>query len=64
MVQAVHGKYFSKKKWEYFIMHRPAPGSGVSFPEIEVILCDIPNRLALLDEMNEAEKEKEGLELC
>ena len=60
MVQAVHGKYFSKKKWEYFITHRPAPGSGVSFPEIEVMLCDIPNRLDTLEEQNEADREKEG----
>lgn len=62
MVQAVHGKYFSKKKWDYFIIHRPAPGSGVSFPEIEVMLCEIPNRLALLEEQNETDKEREDKE--
>lgn len=60
MVQAVHGKYFSKRKWEYFVTHRPAPGSGVSFAEIEVMLCDIPNRMETLDEQNEAEKERDG----
>lgn len=60
MVQAVHGKYFSKRKWEYFVTHRPAPGSGVSFAEIEVMLCDIPNRMETLDEQNEAEKDREG----
>ncbi|XP_071161642.1 calponin homology domain-containing protein DDB_G0272472-like isoform X3 [Mytilus edulis] len=60
MVQAVHGKYFSKRKWEYFVTHRPAPGSGVSFAEIEVMLCDIPNRMETLDEQNEAEKERDA----
>jgi hypothetical protein len=64
MVQSVHGKYFSKKKWEYFITHRPAPGSGVSFPEIEVMLCDVPNRMEHLDEQNEADREREGSFVC
>lgn len=62
MVQSVHGKYFSKKKWEYFITHRPAPGSGVSFPEIEVMLCDVPNRMEHLDEQNETDREREAKE--
>ncbi|XP_050400885.1 capping protein inhibiting regulator of actin dynamics [Patella vulgata] len=53
LTQSVHRDYFSEKKWEYFVRSRLVPGSGVSFPEIEVMLCDIPNRLEVEEEMME-----------
>ena len=37
------------------------PGSGVSFQEIEVTLCNIPSRQELLEEEEEERREEEGL---
>ncbi|XP_060077748.1 trichohyalin-like [Ylistrum balloti] len=59
MVQTVHGKFFSRKKWETFIKSRAIPGSGVSFAEIEVLLCNIPSRDESRDEQLELERERE-----
>lgn len=59
-VQTVHGRHFSKKKWDEFVKCRPVPGSPVAFAEIEVMLCNIPNRLDLQSEKMEEEKEREG----
>ncbi|XP_069127879.1 uncharacterized protein [Argopecten irradians] len=59
MVQTVHGKFFSKRKWEVFIKSRAVPGSGVSFAEIEVLLCNIPNRDESREEQLEQERERE-----
>ncbi|XP_078319804.1 uncharacterized protein LOC111120246 isoform X2 [Crassostrea virginica] len=58
-VQTVHGRHFSRKRWEEFVRSRPIPGSPVAFAEIEVMLCNIPNRLDLMTEKMELEKEKE-----
>lgn len=58
-VQTVHGRHFSKKKWDEFVKCRPVPGSPVAFAEIEVMLCNIPNRLDLQSEKMEEEKERE-----
>ena len=60
-VQTVHGRHFSRKRWEEFVRSRPIPGSPVAFAEIEVMLCNIPNRLDLMTEKMELEKEKEGI---
>lgn len=60
MVQTVHGKFFSRKKWELFLKSRAVPGSGVSFAEIEVILCKIPSRGETRDEELQLEREREG----
>jgi hypothetical protein len=60
MMQAVHGELFSKKKWLRFLMNRAAPGSGVTFAEVEVDLCNIPNREEHAKEKYEDEKEREG----
>ncbi|XP_011437089.3 golgin subfamily A member 6-like protein 4 isoform X3 [Magallana gigas] len=60
-VQTVHGRHFSKKKWDEFVKCRPVPGSPVAFAEIEVMLCNIPNRLDLQSEKMEEEKEREDL---
>lgn len=58
-VQTVHGRHFSKKKWDEFVKCRPVPGSPVAFAEIEVMLCNIPNRLDLQSEKMEEENERE-----
>ncbi|XP_062613815.1 trichohyalin-like isoform X2 [Saccostrea cucullata] len=58
-VQTVHGRHFSRKKWEEFVKGRPIPGSAVAFAEIEVMLCSIPNRLDLQTEKMEEEQERE-----
>ncbi|OWF56342.1 Reticulocyte binding protein 2-like b [Mizuhopecten yessoensis] len=59
MVQTVHGKFFSRKKWETFLKSRAIPGSGVAFAEIEVLLCSIPSRGESRDEELELERERE-----
>lgn len=59
-MQAVHGKYFSNKGWEKFLRSRLIPGGGVSFGEIEVMLCEIPSKLQVDQELHEAEREEEG----
>lgn len=41
-LQSVHGRHFSLRRWNTFVAARPVPGSGVSFSEIEVELCNIP----------------------
>ena len=59
-VQMVHGDLFSKKKWENFLRHRAVPGSGVTFAEIEVTLCNIPS----FEELMEEEEEERRAEMC
>jgi hypothetical protein len=54
-MQMVHGDFFSRHKWEAFLRHRAVPGSGVSFAEIEVMLCNIPSNQ---DRMEEEEEER------
>ena len=39
---------------------RAAPGSGVTFAEIEVMLCNIPSKGDLRLEEEEEKKEREG----
>ena len=60
LVQAVHGNYFSRSKWETFLRNRAVPGSGVHFAEIEVMLCNIPSAQELLDEEDAERRAQEG----
>ena len=60
LVQAVHGKYFSRRKWDRFVKNRAVPGSNVGFAEIEVMLCDIPSKSELADDQKQLEQEEEG----
>lgn len=59
-MQAVHGKYFSKRKWERFLKSRAVPGSGVGFAEVEVMLCDIPSKTDAEDERRLTEQDEDG----
>ncbi|XP_033644900.1 reticulocyte-binding protein 2 homolog a-like [Asterias rubens] len=59
MLEAVHGKLFSKYRWEKFVKSRLVPGSGVSFTEIEVDLCNIPSQEDLANTENEERRQKE-----
>ncbi|KAK7100159.1 trichohyalin-like [Littorina saxatilis] len=59
LVQAVHGKYFSKRKWERFLKSRAVPGSGVGFAEVEVMLCDIPSKTDAEDERRLTEQDED-----
>ena len=59
-MQAVHGKYFSRRKWEKFLRSRAVPGSGVSFAEIEVMLCNVPSIQELMEEEDAERREIEG----
>ncbi|ESP05146.1 hypothetical protein LOTGIDRAFT_227829 [Lottia gigantea] len=59
LAQCVHREFYSNRNWEYFLLRRLVPGSGVTFPEIEVMLCNIPNRLDLEEEWQEEEKLKQ-----
>ena len=60
MFEAIHGKLFSKRQWERFLKSRPVPGSGISFAEIEVDLCNIPSRADMAYEEMEEQRQKEG----
>ncbi|KAK7508272.1 hypothetical protein BaRGS_00000511 [Batillaria attramentaria] len=59
LIQAVHGKHFSRQKWERFLKSRAVPGSSIGFAEIEVMLCDIPSRTELKDEEDLQRQEEE-----
>ena len=60
LCQAVHDDFFSHRRWLKFLRSRAAPGSGISFAEIEVLLCDIPTMDWLDEERQDEDKEKEG----
>ena len=60
LFQAVHDDFFSHRRWLKFLRSRAAPGSGISFAEIEVPLCDIPTLDWLDEERQDEDKEKEG----
>lgn len=60
MVQAVHGKNFSKRKWANFLSKRAVPGSKVAFQEIEVLLCNVKSSLDVLKDREDEERERLG----
>lgn len=59
-MQSVHGGHFSRRKWDQFIKSRAAPGSKVSFAEIEVELCNIPCLNDVIEEEEEERRRKAG----
>lgn len=59
LFQAVHDEFFSHRRWLKFLRGRAAPGSGISFAEIEVPLCDIPTMDWLDEEKQDEDKAKE-----
>lgn len=59
LFQAVHDDFFSHRRWLKFLRSRAAPGSGISFAEIEVQLCNIPTLDWLEEEKQDEDKEKE-----
>ena len=59
LFQAVHDEYFSKRRWVKFLRNRVAPGTGLSFAEIEVPLCDIPTMDWLEEDKEEEDKERQ-----
>ena len=59
LFQAVHDEYFSHRRWVRFLRNRVAPGTGISFAEIEVPLCDIPTRDWLEEDKGEEDKERQ-----
>jgi len=60
-MQSVHGGQFSHKRWERFIQSRAAVGTGISFPEIEVELCNIPCLMDTMEEEEEDRLRREGM---
>lgn len=59
LFQAVHDDFFSHRRWLKFLRSRAAAGSGISFAEIEVPLCDIPTMDWLEEEKLDEDKAKE-----
>ena len=57
----MHADCFSKRKFEQFMRQRAAPGTGVTFAEIEVMLCNIPSRAELLQEEEEEKRDEQGV---
>lgn len=60
-MQTVHGRLFSTAKWNHFVRNRAVPNAGVTFPEIEVMLCDVPNKASLEEEERERERLRMGI---
>ena len=60
MVQAMHGKNFSKRKWRQFLAKRAVPGQAVAFAEIEVLLCNVKSSLDVMQDRDEEERERQG----
>ena len=58
LFQAVYDDFFSHRRWLKFLRSRAAPGSGISFAEIEVPLCNLPTRDWLDEEKQDDDKEK------
>lgn len=61
LFQAVHDDFFSHRKWLKFLRGRAAPGTGISFAEIEVPLCDIPTIDWLEEDKEDQEKDRDEL---
>ncbi|XP_068681150.1 trichohyalin-like [Montipora foliosa] len=59
LFQAVHDDFFSHRRFLKFLRSRAAPGSGISFAEIEVQLCNIPTLDWLEEEKQDDDKQKE-----
>lgn len=59
LFQAVHDDFFSPRRWLKFLRSRAVPGSGISFAEIEVPLCDIPTMDWLDEQKQDEDKARE-----
>ena len=60
LFQAVYDEFFSHRRWLEFLKGRRVPGSGISFAEIEVELCNIPSAEWLEQDAKEEERERGG----
>lgn len=60
LFKATHNELFSRKQFDRFIRTRPRPGTGVSFEELEVELCNIPDPIFVALERQEMEEKDEG----
>lgn len=60
LFQAVYDEFFSHRRWLDFLKGRRVPGSGISFAEIEVELCNIPSAEWLEQDAKEEERERGG----
>ena len=61
LFQAVYDEFFSHRRWLDFLRSRPVPGTGISFAEIEVELCNIPSNEWLEQDSKEEKREREGI---
>jgi len=59
-MENAHAPYFSSLRWQRFVKRRAVPGSGVSFAEIEVPLCNIPSKEDWLADLEQERREQEG----
>jgi Ca2+-binding EF-hand superfamily protein len=60
LFQAVYDEFFSHRRWLDFLKGRRVRGSGISFAEIEVELCNIPSAEWLEQDAKEEERERGG----
>ena len=60
LMKAVHDEFFSQRRWQQFVSTKMKHGRGVTFDEIEVELCNIPDRNFIEWEREMEEKEKAG----
>ncbi|KAK2162247.1 hypothetical protein LSH36_101g03021 [Paralvinella palmiformis] len=58
-MENAHAPYFSSLRWQRFVKRRAVPGSGVSFAEIEVPLCNIPSKEDWLADLEQERREQE-----
>lgn len=61
LFQAVHDDFFSQRRWVKFLRSRAAPGSDISFAEIEVPLCNIPTLDWLEEDKEDEERERDEM---
>lgn len=61
LFQAVHDDFFSQRRWVKFLRSRVAPGSDISFAEIEVPLCNIPTLDWLEEDKEDEERERDEI---
>ncbi len=62
LFRAVHRDYFTLGVWQTFLTDRQYPGTRVTWDEIEVPLCDLPEWTEV-DALREVEMEKGGWSL-
>jgi hypothetical protein len=60
LMKAAHDEFFSQRRWQRFVSRKFKRGRGVTFDDIEVELCNIPDREFVEWEKEQEEKEKAG----